>query len=108
MERKVCFILDASTQGVGGGQMLVQRLTPPPLPDNQGAIAFIDRGKGLHAETAQSALTVILKLVTGHLTSLNLMVLGIVNLQFQGRFVSISLRPILRIVAAHVITIVMS
>ena len=58
--------------------------------DNQGTRAFIDRGKGLHAETAQSAPTVILKLVTDGLTSIILIVLGTVNLQFQGRFVSIS------------------
>ena len=36
---------------------------------NQGARAVIDGGRGLQAETAQSALTVILKLVTGGLTS---------------------------------------
>ena len=33
------------------------------LTDNQGARAFIDGGRGLRAETAQSALTVVLKLV---------------------------------------------
>ena len=61
---KVCFILEAGNLGVGGGQMSVQRLTPPTAPpDNQGARAFIDRGRRLQAETAQSALTVILKLV---------------------------------------------
>ena len=41
--------------------MSVQRLTPPT--DNQWAKDFIDRGRGLHAETAPSALTVILKSV---------------------------------------------
>ena len=44
----------------------------PPLPrhpDNQGKSAFTDRGRGLHAETAQSALTVILKLIVSGLTS---------------------------------------
>ena len=56
---------------------------------------------GLHAERAQSSLTVIFKLVTSGLTSIILIVLGTVNLQFQGSFVSISLRSILRIVAAH-------
>ena len=34
-----------------------------PDTDNQGARAFIDGGRGLRAETAQSALTVVLKLV---------------------------------------------
>ena len=65
MERKACFILDAGKQrgwGVGdeGGFLSKGRL---PATDNQWARAFIDRGRGLHAETAQSALTVTLKLV---------------------------------------------
>ena len=42
--------------------MSVQRLTPPT--DNQWARDFIDRGRGLHAEIALSALRVILKSVT--------------------------------------------
>ena len=54
---------------------------------------FIDRGKGLRAETAQSALTVIFILVVSGLTSIILIVLGTVNLQFLGGFVSLSLRP---------------
>ena len=37
-----------------------------------------------------------------------MVVLGTVNLQFQGYFVSISLRPVLRIVAAYVVPIVRS
>ena len=40
-------------------------------------------------------LTVILKLVIGGLTSIVFIVLSTVNLQFQGRFVSIFLRPVL-------------
>ena len=87
---------------MGRGRTPVQRPTPPS-PDNQGARAFIDRGRELHAETIQSALTVILKLVIGGLTSVISIVSGIVNLQFQGQFVSISLRPILGIVAAYVV-----
>ena len=86
--------------------MPVQR--PTPRPDNQGARAFIDRGRGLHVETAQSALTVILNLVISGLTSVILIVLGTVNLQFQVRFVPISLRPILGIVAAYVTATVWS
>ena len=46
------------------------------------------------AETAQSALTVIFKLVIGGLTNIILVVLGTVNFQLQGQFVTISLRPI--------------
>ena len=68
-KKKVCLILHAGN--VGGGQTAVQRLLPlPQLPDNQEARAFIDRGRGLHTETARSALTVILKLVIGGLTTL--------------------------------------
>ena len=104
MEKKVCFILDAGN--CGGGRTPVQRLTPPT--DNQWARAFIGGGRGLHAETAQSALMVILKLVIGGLTSVILIVLGTVNLQFQGWFVSISLRPVLGIAAAYVMATVWS
>ena len=66
----------------------------------------IGGGRGLHAETAQSALTVILKLVIGGLTSVVLIVLSTVSLQFQGWFVPISLRPVLGIVAAYVMATV--
>ena len=62
----------------------------------------------LYAETVQSALTGILKLVMGGLTSIILIVLGTVDLQLQGWFVSISLSSILRIVAAHVLGTVWS
>ena len=56
----------------------------------------------------QSALTVIFRLVTGGLTSVILVVLGTVNLQFQGPFVPISLRQIFTIVAASVVGAVWS
>ena len=49
-----------------GGQMLatsVQRPAPPGA--TSGARAFIDGRRGLHTETAQSALTVSFKLVMG-------------------------------------------
>ena len=74
----------------------------PSTTQESGARAFMERGRGLHAETAQSALTVILKLVTAGLTSVILIFLSTVNLQFQGWFVSISLRPVLRLVAVYV------
>ena len=51
---------------------------------NQWARVFIDGGRGLHAETVQSALIVILKLVIGGLTSVILIALSTVDLQFQG------------------------
>ena len=47
----------------------------------------------------QSSVTVTFKLVVTGRTSIILVVLGTVNLQFQGPFVPISLRPVLRIVA---------
>ena len=52
--------------------------------------------------------TVIWKLVIGGLTSVILVILGTVNLQFQGRFVLISLKLILGTVAAYVMAIVWS
>ena len=79
MEREICFISGASNWG-GGGQTSVQRLTLPT--GNQWARAFIESRRGLHAETAQSALTVIFTLVIGGLTSILLTVLGTGNLQF--------------------------
>ena len=92
----------------GGGPTAVQMLIPSahPPPENQGARAFTERGRGLHAETVQSALTVILKLVTAGLTCVILIVLSTVNLQFQVWFVSISLRPILGLVTAYVMATV--
>ena len=42
---------------------------------------------GLHAEMAQSTLTVIFKLLISGLANIILIVLGTVNLQFQGKFV---------------------
>ena len=61
----------------------------------------MDSGKGLHAGTAQSTLTVILKLVVSDPTSIILIVLSTVNLQLHGWFVLISLRPVLKIVAPY-------
>ena len=49
-----------------------------------------------------------MKLVIGGLTSVILIVLSTVNLQFQGRFVPISLRSVLGIVAAYVMATVWS
>lgn len=46
---------------------------------------------------------VVLKSVIGGLTSVIWIVLGTVNRHFQGQFVSISLRPVLGIVAAYVV-----
>ena len=76
MERKVCFILDASSQW--GRWTPVPRPFPHP-PDTQWARASVGRGRGLRADRAQSALTVILKLVIGGLTSIILIVLSTVG-----------------------------
>ena len=57
---------------------------------------------GPTAETAPSSLTVILNSVICGLTSIIVGVLGTVNHQFQGLFVPILLRPVLRTVAAYV------
>ena len=58
--------------------------------DNEWTRTFIGRGRGLRVETSESVLTVILKLVIGGLTSVVLVVLSTVTLQFQSLFVSIS------------------
>ena len=79
----------------------------PPLIVS-GKKTFIDRGRGLHAVTVQSALTVILKLLIGGLNRVILIVLGTLNLQFHVKFVSISLRPIIRSVEAYVMTTIWS
>ena len=82
-----------------GGQSPVQ--SPPP-PDHQWARAFTGWGRDLHAEIAQPSLAGILMLGISGLVSVILIILGTVSLQFHGRFASISLKPVLRIVAAYV------
>ena len=72
-------------------------------PATRGVRALIFRRRGLYVETAQSALTIVFKLVIGGTTNVILVVLGTVNLQFQGQFVSTSLRSVLRVVAAYVV-----
>ena len=96
MERKVCFILDPSSREKRGEGRFLSK-DGFPLTDKQWASVFIDRGMGLCAETAQLALTVIFKLIISGLISIILIVLSIVNLQFQDQFIPISLRPVLRI-----------
>ena len=107
MERKVCFILEAGN--LGAGSYPKADSTPPAtLNDEQWTTAFTDRGRGLHAESAQLALAVVLTLVMGGLISVISIVLSTINLQFQGQFVSISLRPVLGIVAAYIMATVWS
>ena len=84
MERKVCFILDAGKRG--GGHREGRCLFKGQLPYWQpGTRVFTDKGRELYAETAQSSLTVILKLVIHGLTIIILIVLDTINLQFQGQ-----------------------
>ena len=75
----------------------------PPTTSNQWGKSFYRQRRGLRAETAQSALTVILKLVVSGLTGVILIVFSTVKLQFPSQFVSISLRPVLRIVATQIV-----
>ena len=106
----MCFISNAGNLGRWRGDSCPKANFPHT--GNQWIRAFIGRGRGLHAETALPAQTVIFQLVivglTAILTLVLLIVLGTVNLQFQGPFVPISLRPILGIVAAHVLGAVCS
>ena len=63
--------------------------------DNEWTRTFIDRGRGLCVETAESAVTVILKLVIGDLIRVSPVILGTVNLHSQGQFIPIYLNPAL-------------
>ena len=104
VERKVCFIFQRLAT-CGGGWTPVQR---PTAANSQWARAFTEKGeRGLHVETVVSALT-SWNWSCGDLISIILIVLSMVNLQFQGRFVPIFLRPVLRIVAAFVMATVWS
>lgn len=78
-EREVCLISDASGQGLGEERMSAQRPTPPT--DNQWARALWAEGAG-YMQKQQSALTVTLNLIISGLTSIILIVLSTINLQF--------------------------
>ena len=59
MERKICYILDASNRDEW---RVDARLTPPapnPTADNQWARTFIDRGRKPHVETVQLPLPTV-------------------------------------------------
>lgn len=77
--------------------------SPRPRPtDNQWARAVIDGRQGLHTGTSQAALTVVLTLLIGGLTSVILVVLKSAALRFLSWLVCIPLRPVLGIAAACV------
>ena len=82
VEGKVCFISPAT--GEGEGRHLSKGWLPALATSE--ARAFINRRRELHAEIAQLSVTVILKLAIHGLTSIILVVLGTVNLQFQDPF----------------------
>ena len=67
----------------------------PATGGGQGVRGFINRAWRANAETEQSSLTVIFRLVLGGLTSIILVVLGTLNLLFRGPFVLFSLWPVL-------------
>ena len=82
--------------------------SPTPLTlDKQGVRAFIDRVGRWWGKVPWGNSTVIsnshLQLVTSGLTSIILVVLGSVNLWFQGALIPISLHSVLGIAAAQVL-----
>ena len=103
-KRKVCFNSDARNWGEGGHLFKGQL---PHLQPEEEELLWTEEGSYLQTKYSQ-ALTVIFKLVIGGLTSIILVVLGTVNLQFQGCLVCISLRPVLITVAAYITATVWS
>ena len=101
----VCFILDAGNGwgwGHDEGDTYKARLT---TTWQSGRKSF-SRQRGPHAETAVSSDS---HLEIGHVVvwpASSWLLLNTIILQFQGQFISISLRQILRIVAAYVMATV--
>ena len=90
----------------GGGHADVCSKTHSLHTSNQWGKGFYRQKEEASCRKQNSFLTVIFKLIIGGLTSVILVVLGTVNLQFQGLFVPISLRPVLKIVAACIMGMV--
>ena len=112
VEMKVWFQMLA-TGGEVGRHLSKGQLTPTPVTlDKQGVRAFIDRVGRWWGKVPWGNSTVIsnshLKLVTSGLTNIILVVLGSVNLWFQGALIPISLHSVLGIVAAQVLGTVWS
>ena len=87
-----------------GWQTSVQRLIPHPQPQQARGESFYRQSWAEGWCPSRNSIVVSnshLQIIISGLISIILIVLGTVNLQFQGSFVSISLRSILRIVAAH-------
>ena len=108
MERKVCFISDTGSwwKRVVDACPKVDS-APCPHPCKQRVRVFKAEWGwgGQHAETTQSSRTVFFKLIISGLTSIILVVLDTVSLQFWGPFVPISLWSILGIVVSRVLGI---
>ena len=103
VERKVCFILEAGSQGQGPH---IQRPTPPQ-PQSVGKNLY---GQRERAPCINSAVSSGGRLETGHQSS-NQYRLGYfytVGILFQGQFVPISLRPVLGTVTAYIMATVWS
>ena len=105
VERKICFNLVAGNCGGRVVDICPKADSPPPTPapSCQQAVGqeILQVEGGDYIRKQYMALTVIFKLVIW-------VVLGIVNLHFQGLFVPISLRPVLGTVAARVLGTVWS
>lgn len=79
-EKALCSISEAGNwEWEWGAQTPVPR--PTPHVESQRARAFLGEGRGRPAETAQSARAVVLKWVTGGLTSVTL--INTASIQFQ-------------------------
>ena len=102
VEKKVCFISDVSTWGgpAGSRHLSKDRLSPPPTKQRVRAFIDVVLGWGGYMQKQAAISDSHLPLLISGLSSITLVVLGAVNLQFQGPFVLISLCPILGIVAA--------
>ena len=102
---KLAFFWMLATGRVGGRHLSKAQLPQPLTISGQ---ELLETEGGGFIQKAQSALTVALKLVIGGLTIIILIVLSTVDLQFQVWFVSIPMRPVLRIMAVYVMATVWS
>ena len=97
------FQMLAAGLGEEGGHLSRGRL--PTAGNSWGKSAYGEEA-GPHTGTSQSALSILFTVASGGLASIILVVSGTVSLQFQSLLVSISLRPVLRIVADCIMAIV--
>ena len=105
VERKVCYISSASNWW-GRVVNICPKADSPH--DKQGVRASIDRVEGVTCRNSIVISNRHLQLVISGLTSIILVFLGTVNLQFRGALVPVSLQSVLGIVAAQVLGTVWS